>query len=95
LPVVDYSHDFGCSITGGYVYRGKALPALVGTYLYADYCTGRFGALRMDGGELAFSGEVTAQVNPDGRTDITSFGVDNDGEIYVLTRGGLFALRAE
>jgi glucose/arabinose dehydrogenase len=95
LPVIDYPRDFGCSITGGYVYRGRALPSLVGTYLYADYCSGRFGALRMDGGELSFSGEVTAQLNPDSRTDISSFGVDNDGEIYVLTRGTLFALRAE
>ena len=45
LPVYEYGHDEGCSVTGGYVYRGRALPDLTGKYLFSDYCTGEVQAL--------------------------------------------------
>ena len=49
LPVWEYSHSLGCSITGGYVYRGSAIPELVGEYVYSDYCSGRVWRLDYDG----------------------------------------------
>ena len=48
LPVYEYGHDAGCSVTGGYVYRGQAIPALAGTYLFSDYCTGTVWSLARD-----------------------------------------------
>ena len=53
LPVYEYGHDAGCSVTGGYVYRGQAIPALAGTYLFSDYCTGTVWALKRDPGGKA------------------------------------------
>jgi hypothetical protein len=79
-PVVTYGHDGGkCSITGGYVYRGDAVPGLWGTYLYADYCTGEVWGLRAPGGvvtETRAFGAIGGHVS--------SFGVDNAGNMYVL-----------
>ncbi len=48
LPVTEYGHDLGCSVTGGTVYRGTAWPALAGFYVFADYCSGRFWAIPAD-----------------------------------------------
>jgi glucose/arabinose dehydrogenase len=91
LPVLDYPHDFGCSVTGGYVYRGQAIAGLRGTYLFADYCTGRFGALRVENEQLVLQAEITSTINPSGLRNITSFGVDQSGELYVLTgEGGVY-----
>ena len=89
LPVFEYPRDFGCSVTGGYVYRGQALGALRGVYLFADYCSGRFGALRVENERLVLQAEITETLNPDGLRNITSFGVDQLGEIYVLTSSGV------
>lgn len=78
LPVASYRHDRGCSITGGVVYRGSAIPELRGHYLYGDFCSGRIWALPADGGtpvEVGRSGSVS------------SFGVGPDGEVYVLGFG--------
>lgn len=88
LPVAEYFHDQGCSITGGYVYRGQAIAGLEGTYLYADYCSGRFGSLRMEGRKLVAQQDITASINPDNLSNFTSFGVDRQGELYVLDGGG-------
>ena len=79
-PVVVYGHHLGCSVTGGVVYRGKEIPGLVGHYLFADYCRGQVWALPPDGGDVA---EIA--VSP---RFVSSFSVDDDGEVYVLTFWG-------
>jgi glucose/arabinose dehydrogenase len=95
-PILDYPRSFGGSITGGYVYRGRAIPSLRGTYLYADYNSGRFGSLRVEGGQAVDVAELTADLNPDGLERITSFGQDNAGEVYVAFRSGeVFRIDAE
>ena len=86
-PVAEYSHpDGGCSVTGGYVYRGS-MPEWQGIYLYGDYCTGMiWGLIQADGGwqtQLLFDVDVT----------ITSFGQDEQGEVYMISdNGGIFRL---
>jgi hypothetical protein len=96
LPVVEYTHDLGCSVTGGYVYRGRAIPGLRGVYFYADFCSGLIGALRMADGQLSESLDATARLNPGGIKDITSFGTDSHGELYLVTLGGsLYRLEAD
>ena len=79
-PIFEYSHDEGCSITGGYVYRGNRIPDLVGAYLFADYCDGDLRALTQAGGRLTL--ERHLGVNPG---SVVSFGQDAAGELYVLT----------
>jgi len=90
LPVATYTHQVGVSITGGYVYRGAAIPNLRGTYIYADYSSARFFALRMTNGSVSLEQtEITDNINPDnGADNITSFGEDNVGNLYVLTYDG-------
>ena len=83
LPVVEYGRDGGCSVTGGYVYRGRRLPSLYGAYLYGDFCSGKIWALRHDGAA------VTEQMLiADTGLSISSFGEDASGEVYVLTFEG-------
>jgi glucose/arabinose dehydrogenase len=83
LPVVEYGHDEGCSVTGGYVYRGSRFPALFGTYFFADYCSNTiWGAWRGESG-----GWTRAPVGR-GSGGIQAFGEDDDGELYVLTGSG-------
>lgn len=90
LPVFEYTHDDGCSVTGGYVYRGSAIPALRGAYLLADYCTGAAWALRFSGSRL----ESTRLDDFPG--SISSFGEDDAGELYVVRdqEGALYRLEA-
>ena len=80
LPVAEYGHNLGCSVTGGVVYRGEAIPELVGHYLFSDFCSGRIWALPVGGG-----GVVEIAVSP---RPVSSFGTDADGEVYVLTFDG-------
>lgn len=83
-PILEYAHNSsgGCSITGGYRYRGTANPALAGVYLYADYCSGRiWKATRYGGGWNPVEALDTTH-------NITSFGEDQAGELYLLTGGG-------
>ncbi len=81
-PIFDYSHDFGCSITGGYVYRGSQYPWLVGQYIFADYCTGIVWTTSRDA-----SGQWhTRQIGKFNDT-ISSFGQDQDGELFVVGHG--------
>ncbi len=79
-PVHEYSHGQGCSITGGYLYRGRSLPALRGHYLFADWCAGKVWALAPDSGEWQ---EILSDLGP-----ITSFGRDHEGELYIMEGGG-------
>lgn len=84
LPVFEYSHDDGaCAVVGGYVYRGRAIPALDGVYLYTDYCRPGLRALRMDGTRVAASATFDLPV-----VQVQSFGEDNDGEVYLLLTSG-------
>ena len=78
LPRAAYGHDLGCSVTGGYVYRGAAMPELQGWYVYGDYCSGRIWALDTAGGQRA--GASRGAGHP-----ITSFGVLPNGEIVVVS----------
>lgn len=85
LPVLDYPHANGaCSITGGYVYRGSAVPALNGTYFYADFCAGFVKSLSFQNGQAVNQLEWPLL----GRGSITSFGEDAQGELYLMTQGG-------
>jgi glucose/arabinose dehydrogenase len=89
LPVASYDHDVGQSITGGYVYRGHAIPGLRGTYLYTDYENGRIFALRMSNGTASMQQtEITDNINPGGVKRIGSFGQDEAGELYVINFDG-------
>lgn len=84
LPVFAYrTHVNGtCAITGGYVYRGQAFPALQGIYFYGDYCNGKIWGLQPEAGEWA-----NQELTPTGAR-ITSFGEDEAGELYVLVEDG-------
>lgn len=82
-PVVEYSHDEGCSITGGYVYRGNTIPFLQGMYLYGDYCSGAIWGFNADSKK-----EVHGQVLLESALNISSFGEDNNGDLYVVDLGG-------
>ncbi len=85
-PVHQYGRTLGTSVTGGYVYRGAALPALTGRYLFADYGSGRIWRLVPNG-----SGGFTSEELLDTSLSIASFGQGNDGELYVvdIVGGGL------
>lgn len=90
LPVVDYDHGQGCSVTGGYVYRGAAIPDLQGVYLYGDYCQGFVRSFRFAGGQATDQRDWQA-LRPGG--NVTSFGEDAAGEVYVLTaQGGVYRI---
>jgi hypothetical protein len=86
-PLFDYNRTWGCSLTGGGVYRGAKIPGLVGQYLYADYCSGNFGAFPV-GGESTAAVDITADLNPGGLISFSSFGADHAGELYVLSHSG-------
>ncbi len=83
LPVAEYDHNQGCSITGGYVYRGGQYPALDGTYFYGDYCSGTIWGLRQET-DGSWSEAQLLQTNH----TISSFGEDEAGEIYLVDHRG-------
>ncbi len=76
LPVIEYNHSQGCSITGGVVYRGHEYPQLDGIYFYADYCSGRFWGLKRFDDHWQSTLLLTTQYQP------TSFGRDKNGRVY-------------
>jgi glucose/arabinose dehydrogenase len=84
LPVHEYAHAEGCSITGGYAYRGTSLSGLAGHYFYSDYCTGFVRSFRLAGGTATDHEEWS--VGDLGQ--VLSFGEDAAGELYVLSRNG-------
>ena len=84
-PVGTYGHDEGCSVTGGTVYRGEALPHLVGAYIFGDYCSGTIWALWPDdSAETGWLRHVLLETD----ALIASFAIDNVGEIHVLAFNG-------
>jgi hypothetical protein len=82
-PVYEYSHGLGCSVTGGFVYRGSIYPNMVGYYMFIDYCTSRIWSLISDGD----GGWLTNEQTLGGYGNITSFGLAEDGEIYAAEDG--------
>jgi glucose/arabinose dehydrogenase len=91
LPILEYSHADGCSVTGGYVYRGCLMPDLSGRYFYGEYCSGWVRSFRVVGGEPTDQVDHTDDLfdNPDAlRFDLTSFGTDAEGELYVVDQSG-------
>jgi glucose/arabinose dehydrogenase len=84
LPILDYSHSGGdCSITGGYVYRGREYPALAGVYLYGDWCSGKIWGLAPDGrGGWQHRQLLATQLS------LSSFGEDSTGELYAVDLNG-------
>jgi glucose/arabinose dehydrogenase len=87
LPVAEYSHGEGCAVTGGYVYRGCRLPGYHGTYFYGDYCTAFIRSFRLENGRAVDQRDWTANLSRDVDA-LSSFGVDGEGEIYILDHFG-------
>jgi hypothetical protein len=82
LPISEYSHAEGCSITGGVVYRGSGLPSLVGQFFYSDFCSGFLRSVSIAGDEHDWTAQVGEIPGP------TGFGTGSDGEMYIVTQGG-------
>ena len=88
LPVAEYGHSNGrCAVTGGYVYRGSAIPALMGGYVFADYCSGEIWVI-----SATASSPATRTLLRDTPYQISGFGESNGGELYVLDHNGAMYL---
>ncbi len=83
FPVFEYTHSDGCSVTGGYRYRGTAMTGMEGAYLFADYCNNTIRVLSFEGNVAKEIAQVKADPQP-----IVSFGEDAKGELYVLAFDG-------
>ena len=90
-PILETSHDAGdCSVIGGYVYRGNAIPTLQGVYLYTDYCNGTIRGLRQQGGAVVARGSLGIEQDA-----VAAFGQAANGELYVLSQeNGLYRIAA-
>lgn len=92
FPVLEYNHGQGCSVSGGYVYRGCALPDLHGTYFYSDFCSSFVRTFRgVSGGVAQNPRDRSADLEPAGSRElnnVVSFGEDARGEVYILDRDG-------
>jgi len=89
LPIAEYDHSLGCSITGGYIYRGKQHAELMGRYFFGDFCSGRLWALT----ETASGGWTMTELLQTGLS-ISSFGEDEEGEVYIVDyNGSIYRLR--
>ena len=87
LPVLDYGRGVGGSVTGGYVYRGCRMPGYHGTYFYGDFVSGTIRSFRHQGGQAAEQRDLTGTVGR-GIGNVSSFGVDAEGELYILDYEG-------
>ncbi|MBY0398293.1 MAG: PQQ-dependent sugar dehydrogenase, partial [Thermoleophilia bacterium] len=88
FPVAQYGRDKGCSVTGGYVYRGTRIPALRGRYVFADFCSGRVWSMRAGprpGGLREETGRLNVRLS-----NVTSFGEGLNGDLYVIGNGNLY-----
>ena len=87
-PVAVYDHGQGCSVTGGYVYRGRELTGTVGRYFYGDYCSGNVWSLG--------PGSNRPRLEPFTVDTLSSFGEDARGELYLVSlEGTLFRLSSD
>lgn len=90
MPVLEYDHTGRCSVTGGYVYRGDNIPALAGTYVFGDFCSGTIWGLAKVGAAWQSRQLLDTDLS------ISSFGEDGEGELYVLDlNGGIFRLTSQ
>jgi glucose/arabinose dehydrogenase len=89
LPITEYGRDAGCSVTGGFVYRGTAIEGLAGWYLFSDYCSGLIFGVPSD----AAPGTAPRLLLETGLS-VSSFGQDSDGELYVadIAGGGIYRI---
>jgi glucose/arabinose dehydrogenase len=87
-PVAEYGHDLGCSVTGGYVYRGQGIASLQGTYVFGDFCSGRIWGLTPEGQTQDGRKKFQKSLLEDSDLMIASFAEDNQGEIYVIHYDG-------
>jgi hypothetical protein len=94
-PIHEFNHATGCSIIGGYVYRGSAIPSLQGHYMYADWCTGRMWSFRYSGGSVLDFQQRTAELGgPFGM--VNTWGEDAAGEVYfAVGTGQVYKLRPD
>jgi len=91
-PIYEYDHSSGnCSISGGSVYRGSAIPSLAGTYFFGDWCSARIWSLKYNGSSVTDFTDRTAELDPGGGMQINqpvAIGEDGAGELYIVDMGG-------
>jgi glucose/arabinose dehydrogenase len=93
-PVAQYSHDDGCAVIGGYVYRGSAYPDLTGQYVFSDLCSGNLWAI--DAAQALATGSAEPVLYGNAAINASSFGEDEAGELYIATGDGkIFRLTVE
>ncbi len=92
LPVAEYTHDEGCAVTGGYVYRGSRYPALTGIYFFSDFCSGILWGMARDA-----AGTWRVRLLGHNSISPSSFGQDEDGELYVadMTNGVILQIQGQ
>jgi glucose/arabinose dehydrogenase len=88
LPVLDYGHSVGCSVTGGYVYRGTRIPEIVGRYFYSDYCSGWLRSFRLVNGVVTAEREWSVGA----LGAVSSLGEDANGELYVTNTNTVYRI---
>ncbi len=88
-PVITYSHEEGCSITGGYVYRGSLIPEITGTYFYSDWCSQWIRSFKYVNGQVTEERDWSSELGQIGQ--INTFGLGGDRELYAATHEGVIA----